>query len=66
MNKYREKITEDLIEKFKNMSLNMQLDEDNIKKYIEILKNNLKQEYKKLTQENINLLKDKYNFEIHK
>ena len=66
MNKYREKITEELIEKFKNMSLNMQLDEDDIKKYTEILKNNLKQEYKKLIQENTNLLKDKYNFELNK
>ena len=26
----------------------------------------MKQEYKKLTQENINILKDKYNFELNK
>ena len=44
----------------------MQFEENDIKKYDEILKNNLKQEYKKLTQENINLLKDKYNFELNK
>ena len=44
----------------------MQFDENDIKKYLEILKNNLKQEYKKLTQENINLLRDKYNSELDK
>ena len=66
MNKYFEKKNQEIIEEFKYECIKMQFDEDDIKKYIEILKNNIKQEYKKLTQENINLLKDKYNLELNK
>ena len=66
LNKYNENIIKKLIDEYNNICLKMQFDENDIKKYDEILKNNLKQEYKKLTQENINLLKDKYNFEINK
>ena len=66
MNKYNEKITEEILNEFKDICLKNQFDEDDIKKYLEILKNNMKQEYKKLTQENINLLKDKYNLELNK
>ena len=66
LNKYNENTTKKLIDEYNNICRKMQFDENDIKKYDEILKNNLKQEYKKLTQENINLLKDKYNFEINK
>ena len=66
LNKYNENITKEIIDEYNNICLKMQFDENDIKKYDEILKNNLKQEYKKLTQENINLLKDKYNFELNK
>ena len=66
LNKYNENINKEIINEFNNTCLEMQFEENDIKKYDEILKNNLKQEYKKLTQENINLLKDKYNFELNK
>ena len=66
LNKYNENINKEIINEFNNNCLEMQFEENDIKKYDEILKNNLKQEYKKLTQENINLLKDKYNFELNK
>ena len=66
MNKYNENITKEISDEFKDMCLKMQFDEDDINKYLEMLKNNLKQEYKKLTQENINLLRDKYNSELNK
>ena len=66
MNNYNEKIIKEIIDEFKNTCLKMQFEENDIKKYLEILKNNLKQEYKKLTQENINLLRDKYNSELDK
>ena len=66
LNKYNENITKEILNEFNNMCIKMQFDEDDIKKYTEILKNNIKQEYKKLTQENINLLKDKYNLELNK
>ena len=66
LNKYNENINKEIINEFNNTCIEMQFEENDIKKYDEILKNNLKQEYKKLTQENINLLKDKYNFELNK
>ena len=66
MNNYNEKTIKEIIEEFKNICVKMQFDEDNIIKYEEILKNNLKSEYKKLMIENIDLLKDKYNLELKK
>ena len=66
LNKFNENITKEILNEFNNMCIEMQFDEDEIKKYSDILKNNIKQEYKKLTQENINLLKDKYNLELNK
>ena len=66
MNKYKEKIIQEILIEFNNICIKNQFDEDDIKKYKEILKNNIKQEYKKLSLENINLLKDKYNLELNK
>ena len=63
---YNEKIIKEIIEEFKIICVKMQLDEDSVVGYKEILKNNLKSEYKKLTIENIDLLKDKYNLELEK
>ena len=65
LNKYNEELTQEVINNFKNININ-KFDEDDIKEHIETLKNNLKQEFKKLTNENINLLKDKYNYELNK
>ena len=53
LNKYNENINKEIINEFNNTCIEMQFEENDIKKYDEILKNNLKQEYKKLTQENI-------------
>ena len=66
MQKYNEELTQEIINNFKNQNAINSFDEDDIKEHIETLKNNLKQEYKKLTSENINLLKDKYNYELNK
>ena len=66
MNKYNENITKEISGEFKELCIKMQFDENDISKYSEILKNNIKQEYKKLILENINLLKDKYNLEMNK
>ena len=65
LQKYNEELTQEIINNFKSQNTN-KFDEDDIKEHIETLKNNLKQEYKKLTSENINLLKDKYNYELNK
>ena len=65
LQKYNEELTIEVINYFKNTNIN-KFDEDDIKQHIENLKNNLKQEYKKLTIDNINLLKDKYNYELNK
>ena len=65
LQKYNEELTEEIINKFKNININ-KFDEDDIKEHLDTLKSNLKQEYKKLTNENINLLKDKYNYELNK
>ena len=65
LQKYNEGLTLEILDKFKNININI-FDEDDIKKHIDNLKNNLKQEYKKLTSDNINLLKDKYNYELNK
>ena len=65
LQKYNEELTQEILDNFKNMNIN-KFDEDDIKEHIENLKNNLKQEYKKLTTDNINLLKDKYNYELNK
>ena len=65
LQKYNEELTLEIINNFKNMNIN-KFDEEDIKEHLNSLKNNLKQEYKKLTNENINLLKDKYNYELNK
>ena len=65
LQKYNEGLTQEILDKFKNININI-FDEDDIKQHIDNLKNNLKQEYKKLTTDNINLLKDKYNYELNK
>jgi hypothetical protein len=65
LQKYNEELSQEIINNFKNQNVNT-FDEDDIKDHIETLKNHLKQEYKKLTSENINLLKDKYNYELNK
>jgi len=65
LQKYNDELTEEIINKFRNININ-KFDEDDIKEHLGTLKNNLKQEYKKLTNENINLLKDKYNYELNK
>ena len=65
LQKYNDELTNEIINKFKSMNIN-KFDEDDIKEHLDTLKSNLKQEYKKLTNENINLLKDKYNYELNK
>ena len=65
LQKYNEGLTQEIMDNFKNMNIN-KFDEDDIKDHVENLKNNLKQEYKKLTSDNINLLKDKYTYELNK
>ena len=65
LQKYNDELTNEIINKFKSMNIN-KFDEDDIKEHLDTLKTNLKQEYKKLTNENINLLKDKYNYELNK
>ena len=65
LQKYNEDLTQEVINNFKTININ-KFDEEDIKEHLETLKNNLKQEYKKLTSDNINLLKDKYNYELNK
>ena len=65
LQKYNEKLAQEIFDKFKNLNLN-KFDEEDIKEHLENLKSYLKQEYKKLTNDNINLLKDKYNYELDK
>jgi len=65
LQKYNDELTNEIINKFKSININ-KFDEDDIKEHLDTLKSNLKQEYKKLTNENINLLKDKYNYELNK
>ena len=65
LQKYNEELTQEILNNFKNLNIN-KFDEEDIKEHIENLKNSLKQEYKKLTNDNINLLKDKYNYELNK
>ena len=65
LQKYNDELTNEIINKFKSMNIN-KFDEDDIKEHLDTLKSNLKEEYKKLTNENINLLKDKYNYELNK
>ena len=65
LQQYNDQLTIEILNYFKNLNLN-KFDEDDIKVHLENLKNSLKQEYKKLTIDNINLLKDKYNYELNK